>query len=87
MDQYDYRRIKPLDVVLAISFVILAPLAHYGLPFPISAAVEVLLLATLGFLGYLVHRKDYEQFKTRQQEENKKQWAQLMGRDDRADRK
>ncbi len=60
MPEYKFK-IKPLDVVLAGVYVLLAPLAHYGLPFPFSAGAEILLLVAVGAVVFLLHRKEYEE--------------------------
>ena len=71
----------PLDAVLGAAGIVPALLAHYDLPFPLSAAADILLIGVVGGLVCLIHRKDYEEYERRQRGESKKRWAQLMGRD------
>lgn len=80
MGGYNFGKLKPLDILLAVGYVVLAPLVHYRLPFPISAGVEVILLGLIGILGYLVHRGELQQFKRRQEEEYKTRRSELLGR-------
>ncbi len=60
MNHYKFKT-KPVGYVIVGMYFLLAPLAHYDLPFPLSAATEVLLIPVLGGLLYLTHRKEFEE--------------------------